>query len=532
MTIYKTLLDTSLSPDELITRLDARLSKIELQNLSKVFGLSPGKKTKEKIAQEIVTHVQEALHPRLDRFRKLASEDQYQHTISDVELYLYAKTKRPGEELEVPLIFTQLPEIEEDTEDIEIISDDEIIRPSKGIEETYSQFAILYFIEQFEKGESPRLPEFKSYIINEAGIARPNRTLLQTTYHSLRDELKLYSRQEEKLRYLQSKIPSISRSASPERIRAPIPHETSFEELFPLDANATEEPEEGKTDPLKPKKILPSLDQAVLLFLRDQYQSGSKILIMNLRPYVKRLGLTSYSSEIIRERYDHYMNILTNQTKKRDLRLKQVETWLSEMEDESEENDDVIDDIDDTVDIVDADDTEDIEDEVTEEKTEPIFDDVVELPPSEVELKVEAPEVCNVMESHSTLEELAGDLTCSEGKICDVDEQVCVLPTPETVITTLQVGDKTLPITGKTDSDVIRDIKKEIVSLTAQLQRKERTSRDKLLELKKFISTPVDLDKLYSSLRSYQSSQQLYSQRKAQQANQELREKMKKCLFL
>jgi hypothetical protein len=156
----------------------------------------------------------------------------------------------------------------------------------------------------------------------------------------------------------------------------------------------------------------------------------------------------------------------------------------------------------------------------------------VYLPPSKVEIKVEAPEVCNVMESHSTLEELAGDLTCSEGKVCNVDEQVCVVATPETVITTLQLGDKTLPITGKTDSEVVRDIKKEIVSLTAQLQRKERTSREKLLELKKFISTPVDLDKLWSSLRSYQSSQQLYTQHKAQQANQDLRNKMKKSLFL
>jgi len=106
------------------------------------------------------------------------------------------------------------------------------------------------------------------------------------------------------------------------------------------------------------------------------------------------------------------------------------------------------------------------------------------------------------------------------------------LPTPETVITTLQIGDKMLPVTGKSDSEIVRDIKKEIVTLTTQLQRKERTNRDKLLELKKFISTPVDLDKLWSSLRSYQSSQQLYTQHKAQQANQDLRDKMKKCLFL
>jgi hypothetical protein len=225
------------------------------------------------------------------------------------------------------------------------------------------------------------------------------------------------------------------------------------------------------------------------------------------------------------------MNELKNIGKKREIRLEQVQAWLSEYENETNKVDD---DDDDEVDIQDVDFDEDEIDEVdiqehNQESSSPVE---MELPPSEVSLKVEAPEVCNVMESHATLEELAGDLTCTEGKICDVDEQVCVLPTPETVITTLQVGDKTLPITGKTDSDVIRDIKKEIVSLTAQLQRKERTSRDKLLELKKFISTPVDLDKLYSSLRSYQSSQQLYTQHKAQQANQELREKMKKCLFL
>lgn len=516
MTIYKTLLDTSLSADELVARLDARLSKIELQNLSKVFGLSSGKKTKEKIAQEIVTHVQEALHPRLDRFRKLASEDQYQHTISDVELYLYAKTKRPGEELEVPLIFTQLPEIEENTEDIEIISDDDTpsLRPSKGIEETYSQFAILYFIEQLEKGEPPRLPDFKTYIINEAAIARPDRTLLQTTYHSLRDELKSYSNQEEKLRYLQSKLPSISRSASPERRKEEIelieePDISNIEEEIP-----------------DPKRSLPSLDQGILLFLRDQYENGTTIMFQNVRPYLRRMEITNYSPEIIRERYDYYMNQLKNISKKRENRLEQVQAWLSEYENETNEVEDFEED---EVDIEDVDEDEVESESQIEESSSP---DIVDLPPSELSLKVEAPEVCNVMESHATLEELAGDLTCSEGKVCNVDEQVCVLPTPETVITTLQIGDKMLPVTGKSDSEIVRDIKKEIVTLTTQLQRKERTNRDKLLELKKFISTPVDLDKLWSSLRSYQSSQQLYTQHKAQQANQDLRDKMKKCLFL
>jgi hypothetical protein len=308
---------------------------------------------------------------------------------------------------------------------------------------------------------------------------------------------------------LQSKLPSISRSASPERIRVDTPRED--------DKSSINVEKENTLFP-EPKRSLPSLDQAVLLFLRDQYQSGSKILIMNLRPYIRRLGLTSYSPELIRERYDYYMNRLTTQSKKRDIRLQQVQTWLSEYEREdepvNEDEPDIIEPIEEV-------------DEVSEEEPE-----LIQLPPSELETKVEAPEVCNVMETHANLEELAGDLTCSEGKICNVDEQVCVLPTPETVITSLQVGDKMLPITGKTDSDVVRDIKKEIVSLTAQLQRKERTDRDKLLELKKFISTPVDLDKLYSSLRSYQSSQQLYTQHKAQQANQDLRDKMKKCLFV
>ena len=528
MTIYKTLLDTSLSSDELVARLDARLSKVELQNLSKVFGLSSGKKTKETIAQEIVTHIQEALHPRLDQFRKLASDDQYQRTISDVELYLYAKTKRPSEDLELPLIFTQIPDIEEqedvqEEEDIEFLEDEEdtpSIRPSKTIEETYSQFAVLYFIEQLEKGENPRLPSFKSYIINEAAIARPDRTLLQSSYQSLREELKSYSTQEEKLRYLQSKLPSISRSASPERtfLSSARGGNGTFVE---------EEPEEDGLSEINSVEMKsPSLDQGILMFLRDQYESGATILIQNIRPYLRRMDITSYSPEVIRERYDHFMNLLKGVGKKRDVRLEQVQTWLSEFEDGLSEINSEEDEPDTIVPVEEEDEPDTI---VPVEESEP---ELVQLPPSELETKVEAPEVCNVMETHANLEELAGDLTCSEGKICNVDEQVCVLPTPETVITSLQVGDKMLPITGKTDSDVVRDIKKEIVSLTAQLQRKERTNRDKLLELKKFISTPVDLDKLYSSLRSYQSSQQLYTQQKAQQANQELRDKMKKCLFL
>jgi hypothetical protein len=527
MTIYKTLLDTSLSADELVTRLDARLSKVELQNLSKVFGLSPGKKTKEKIAQEIVTHVQDALHPRLDRFRTLAPTSQYERTLSDIELYLYAKTKRPDEDVEVPLLFSQMPEIEEDQEDIEFYEDNEekeSLRPSKGIEETYSQFAVLYFIEQLEKGEPPRLPGFKSYMINEAAIVRPDRALLQTSYHSLQDQLKAYSTPQEKLRYLQSTLPSISRSASPERTK---------EALFPLDANATEEPEEIELieeEIPEPKRSLPSLDQAILFFLRDQYENNSKILLHYVPPYVRKLGLTSYSTEIIRERYDYYMNQLKNIGKKRELRLEQVQAWLSEYENETNEVEDFDEDEGEgEVDIEDVDEDEVESEPQIEESSSP---DIVELPPSELSLKVEAPEVCNVMESHATLEELAGDLTCSEGKVCNVDEQVCVLPTPETVNTILQIGDKMLPVTGKSDSEIVRDIKKEIVTLTTQLQRKERTNRDKLLELKKFISTPVDLDKLWSSLRSYQSSQQLYTQHKAQQANQDLRNKMKKSLFL
>ena len=526
MTIYKTLLDTSLSYDQLVTRLDTRLSKGELQNLSKVFGLSPAKKTKEKMAQEIVTHIQDSLHPRLDQFRKLASEDQYQRTISEVELYLYSKTKRPDEELEVPLIFTQIPDIEEqedvqEEEDIEFLEDDEdtpSIRPSKTIEETYSQFSVLYFIEQLEKGDNPRLSEFKSYIINEAAIARPDRTLLQSSYQSLREELKSYSTQEEKLRYLQSKLPSISRSASPERtfLSSARGGNGTFVEEEPEEEIVSEEEVEIRN---------PSLDQGILMFLRDQYESGATILIQNVRPYLRRMDITSYSPEVIRERYDHFMNLLKGVGKKRDVRLEQVQTWLSEINSEEDEPE--------IIEVEEEDEPDTIvsveEEEQDQEESEP---ELVQLPPSELETKVEAPEVCNVMETHANLEELAGDLTCSEGKICNVDEQVCVLPTPETVITSLQVGDKMLPITGKSDSDVVRDIKKEIVSLTAQLQRKERTNRDKLLELKKFISTPVDLDKLYSSLRSYQSSQQLYTQQKAQQANQELRDKIKKCLFL
>ncbi len=495
MTIYKELLDYTVPLPELTDRASSRLTQNGLQHLCQLFGLAIYG-TKPKLAKRLVDHLASSLHPRFREFQLLAPPDQYEQVLTEVENYLYSKTKDPNDTSPQPLIFTEMPAIEsllgkEEDQELESGSESDSniddISSSTHLRDSYEQFCILYLLEQLEQGHRPNINGFKNYLIKEASILFPERSLIQEVYNSLTKSLKTRSSIEEKIQYLQQLLPSISRSPS----RSPEREETVER---------------------------PSLKVYLYRYLLEMYKEGKPISIQNAKSYLKHHQVTDYTSSIIEQTYSEIQQQLLpykfDKPKKEQLVQTLLQTELGETSADEE--------------------PEVIEEEIVQLEVSPEIEvaEPLELPPSVLEEAVEAPEVCNILESHSTLEVLAEDLSCSGSKVCDVDRQVCVEATPEIEVMTLEIGDKTIPITGKTDSDVIRDIKREIVTLTTQIQRQERSQREKMLELKKFISTPVDLDKLWSSLRSFQSSQQLYTQRKVQQANQELREKMKKCLFV
>ncbi len=524
MTIYKELLDYTASSSDLADRAANRLDLKSLQHLCKLFRLSLYG-LKSKVAKRVVDHIVEFLHPRFLEFESRAPKEQYDEVLTEVENYLYSKSRDLDDPSPEPLIFTQIPEIRETQEDE--TEDNETSLPSSTLVDTYYQFALLYLLEQLEGQHRPNINGFKNYLIKEASIIRPSREIIEGVYNQLVKTLKTYVTLEEKRRYLQSLLPSISRSASPSRSRSSSPAKINIDINTDIDNTVTVTEDIDQDN----EKVL-SLETHIYHFLLQSYEQGSLINIQKLKTYLNQHNVTGYTNDVISHTYQQIQEQLKPYKFDKEKKIAMIESFLRGKSIEEDIK---------TVDRIQEEDITNIvplvefEDNSIQEKNS--LDSIqeensLELPPSDLETQVEVPEVCNVIEHHNTLEELADDLSCSNSKVCDVDRQVCVEATPEVQVLNLQIGDKTVPITGKSDSDIVRDIKKEIVTLTAQLQKKERSEREQLLDVKKFISTPVDLDKLYSSLRSYQSSQQLYSQRKIQQANHELRDKIKKCLFV
>ena len=521
MTIYKELLDYSVPLSELADRASNRLDLKTLQHLCLLFGLAIYG-TKAKVAKRLVDHIGSALHPRFREFQLLAPRDQYEGVVTEVENYLYSKSKDPKDPSPEPLIFTQMPAIQsllgaEQDEELEPEEEkEEPIHTSSSLTDTYHQFAVLYLLDVLEQDHRPNINGFKNYLIKEASILRPDRAIIEDVYNKIVRQLKSYDSVDDKIRHLQRLLPSISRSPSRERTKSPTL----------------------------------SLKAHIYKYLLESYDNNKSTKAVFLYPYLNRHNIKGYSRSVIKQAYDEIQQEVEPYRREKTKKIEFVRGLLQQesggsttTNDNEPQEPEVSDEIEEGELLeVPSSPLEEIESESEEEKEEaepleyppsPLEEaEPLELPLSALEEAVEAPEVCNIMETHPTLETLAEDLSCSGTKVCDVDRQVCVEATPEVEVMSLQIGDKTIPITGKSDGEVIREIKREIVTLTTQIQRQERNQREKMLELKKFISTPVDLDKLWSSLRSFQSSQQLFTQRKVQQANQELREKMKKCLFV
>jgi hypothetical protein len=144
---------------------------------------------------------------------------------------------------------------------------------------------------------------------------------------------------------------------------------------------------------------------------------------------------------------------------------------------------------------------------------------------------VEEPTACYIQNKHESLEELANDLSCPSGQVCNVVEKQCVNTEEASEITTLQIGDRVVSVAGKDKEEILNDIKMEILTLTYRAQEQKRQEETQERPQKKYKSEVIHLDQLWNKLKSVQSSQLLYTQRKVAIANQQLRDQIQKCLF-
>ena len=160
MTIWKELLNVDTPVSDLIAQAESRVDMKGLQTLCKSLGLAIyGPKL--KLSERIMNHLAKTLHPRLREFRQLASNSQYEEVLSEIEVYLYNKSKSLEDKTPQPLIFTEIPPIETLVNDED--DEDDITIPITGsLKDTYRQFAILYLIEQYESSHRPTINGYKN----------------------------------------------------------------------------------------------------------------------------------------------------------------------------------------------------------------------------------------------------------------------------------------------------------------------------------------------------------------------------------
>jgi hypothetical protein len=136
---------------------------------------------------------------------------------------------------------------------------------------------------------------------------------------------------------------------------------------------------------------------------------------------------------------------------------------------------------------------------------------------------------CFTKTNYLSFEEMAQDLSCDNGQICDINVKECVNITPEEPYEEIYIGNKLLKLKG---SDNIINVLKDQIVLIKEKERivQEEQQKKKILEIKQkdkpsLMDIVTQAKKLSSTsiLDSKVSSQQLNI------ANKEMLEKIKKC---